>query len=285
MIISGKIIRYSEKKRNVYVLFQKKVYPINLTNFLNKQYGRYFNNNVYLTCEISIEKQKKQYVLFHRLIKILKLEYISGYQRKVYYDFEQIKQGIKKVINHQDNILFIDLELSMHPFYKSSEYVQEIIQCGYLLENNQGKIIEKNNFFIKPVLYPKLTKRTIKFLTITQSDVDKGITPSEFYTVLKDLLKKYQPKIIVWGKNDILSIKAFYKISNFVPLTKRQDFINLLQLYKTYHSLREDRGLFKCYESYGKQIDKQVHNALEDAIVTREVYHLFKEEVNKKSRF
>ena len=41
-------------------------------------------------------------------------------------------------------------------------------------------------------------------------------------------------------------------------------------------------GLFNTYqEMTNKDMEKQSHDALEDAIVERDIFHMFKEEINK----
>ena len=114
-----------------------------------------------------------------------------------------------------------------------------------------------------------------------EEDIENGITFTEFYNEFKEILIKYNnPSIVVWGKNDILALKACYDINDLTPLTP--NFINLLQVHKNYFNLKNDLGLFNAYKNYtGKDLDQE-HDALVDAFMTKNVFFEFKKEANKK---
>jgi sporulation inhibitor KapD len=90
------------------------------------------------------------------------------------------------------------------------------------------------------------------------------------------LVEKYVPAIIVWGRNDFLALRESYKINGLPSLRKRTRYINLLKLHKNYFNLKNDLGLFNALNLYTSDNDKQLHNALEDAKATSEIFNGFR---------
>ena len=117
-------------------------------------------------------------------------------------------------------------------------------------------------------------------LKITQEEVDKGIDYIEFYNHFKEVIEKYNPAIIVWGRNDFLALRESYKYNKVPSLKKKTRYINLLKLHKNYFNLKNDLGLFNALNLYTVREDKQAHNALDDAQVTREIFNGFKKAIN-----
>lgn len=198
----------------------------------------------------------------------------------VLYSHDTIINQTKTFVNSLKNTLFLDLEMSMHPYYKDPTFVQEIIQAGYVLVDRHGKTIEKYMAFIQPTKHKKLTKRTLKFLDLTQADIDSGIPYNTFYAHFKQVLKTYNPAIIVWGKNDALALKETANINDLPNINDTSRFVNLLKLHKNIFKLKNDLGLIKAYHLYGYATDTQRHDALEDAEMTKRIFDGFKAYLN-----
>ena len=125
-----------------------------------------------------------------------------------------------------------------------------------------------------------MTKRTLKFLEITQEDVDNGINYQDFYVHFKQLVEKYTPAIVVWGRNDFLALRESYKINRLPSLKKKTRYINLLKIHKNYFNLKNDLGLFNALKLYEEANGKQMHNALEDAKATFQIFKGFQKVLN-----
>ena len=69
------------------------------------------------------------------------------------------------------------------------------------------------------------------------------------------------------------------------PITKRKDFINLMQVIKNYYSIKDDIGLFKAVDWLENKESKeeQEHDALDDAFMTMKVFHLFKKRITTEN--
>lgn len=244
-----------------------------LTNRLAKIFLDHLDENVLVDFEITGKRRtinnKKVFTVAHfNLIKNYKNDFII-------YDHSKLKQEMIDFLASNKHYLFLDLEMTM-PYYRQKRFVPEIIQYGYLLVNDQGETILKGSNFVETKLQEKINKRTITFLKL---DVKKyhedKISFKEFYNNLKEIIETYKPKLVVWGKNDIQALDYGYNIHKLKPITSNLDFVDLLKLHKDYFNLRNDLGLFKAYETYYKEEINQVHDAKDDAIVTKKVFDAF----------
>jgi sporulation inhibitor KapD len=200
----------------------------------------------------------------------------------VYYDVKNIKKGTTALINNLGHKMFLDLEMSMHPYTVDKSFKQEIIQVGYILVNDKDEIIERYNEIIKPTRHPKLSKRTLRFLDITQEEVDRGLSFTDFYHHFRYVVETYHPAIIVWGRNDFLALRDGYKINKVPSLDRKTRYINLLKLHKNYFHLKNDLGLFNACNLYCDIEKEQSHNAFEDALFTYKIFQGFKDVLNHK---
>ncbi|QVK20429.1 hypothetical protein KHQ82_08860 [Mycoplasmatota bacterium] len=281
-IITGPIKKIYTKKRIISLQVQNKVMYFYLQRNLMKRFGRYLVKGRFISFKTSEESRIINKYKVHQVEHFIKIIMQRHRKQVVYYDISIVQEGIRNLLEKDSYRMFLDLELSMHPYYKSRNFVQEIIQSGIVVEDSTGNIVESTFDFVKPVKFPRITNRTEKFLKITQEQVDSGIEAKEYHAKLKYLMEKYDPVIIVWGKNDIIALRDLARIINLEIITPREKFINLLQLHKNYFNLKNDIGLFRCYESYGFEIEEQSHNALEDAKITRLIYHQFIEVCNNR---
>mgnify|MGYP002639359646 CR=1 FL=1 len=280
--ISGRIFYIDEEERIIGLKVKDRQSFFYLQRSLLNKIGKYLELSRFIQFVIEDEpriyKKTKVYTVEY-IVKIMAIRYRKNI---VYYDIKNIKNGTKHLINNLKTKMFLDLEMSMHPYKVDKNFTQEIIQVGFYLVDENNKIIEEYNQLIKPKLHPKLTKRTLKFLEITQDDLNGGIEYSVFYNHFKHLIEAYNPAIIVWGRNDFLALRDSYKVNGFPTLKFKTRYINLLKLHKNYFNLKNDLGLFNAYKCYSNIENPQAHNALEDAKVTFEIFEGFKKVLNNK---
>ena len=311
MIKVGIIHSIDVENRLLTMKSRNKIEYFYLQNGLLKKFQRYLRPNTFVEFDYNENQDRCANVLAYKVNFFIRIFRKVGFRVEVFYDLSIIRSGVKNLLSNLDNIMFLDLEMTMQSFDSPKEFKSEIIQAGYLITDNKGNDLERKNYYIKPTLFPKLNKRTIKFLNIddevltneennsnkndsnensnsnendlnsNEEDVNNGMSFNEFYNEFKDILIKYNnPSIIVWGKNDILALKSCYEINGLTPLTP--NFINLLQVHKNYFNLKNDLGLFNAYKNYtGKDLDQE-HDALVDAFMTKNVFFEFKKEANKK---
>lgn len=280
ILVSGRILSFDEQDRIIAIRHGNKIRVYYLQRSMLNQVGKYIAIGrfiqFYIKDDYRMYRGRKVYTVEY-VIKIMAIRYRKNI---VFYDYKKIQSGTKKVVNNLKYKMFLDLEMSMHPFRKDKHFKQEIIQVGIHLVDENNKFVYKYNQVIQPTIHKKLTKRTLKFLTVTQDDVNHGIEFSEFYDVFTKLIKKYDPAIIVWGRNDFLALRDAYKINKLPSLRNQTRYINLLKLHKNYFNLKNDLGLFNALRLYEDAPDAQTHNAYEDAYVTYMIFKGFKKVVN-----
>lgn len=280
MVITGVIHDADIDNRYFSMLINGQLYFFYLQNNLIKKFKKYLHKGrfVQFECydESAIIEHRRMFKVKH-FIKIIRKRYRK---QEIYYDIDIIRSGIVDLVNGMENMMFLDLEMSMHDWNVSKSFKSEIIQAGYIITDKDGNYLHQDSFYIRPTLFKKLTKRTKTFLKIDDDDLNNGLSYQNFYDKFNGILDKYNPTIIVWGKNDILSLKDSYNLNGVPSLEAKCNFVNILQVQKNYYNLKSDLGLFKAYKAYLGNDYVQAHDALEDAIVTKDVFFAFREAIN-----
>ena len=273
---------YSVEKESFFtvILNRRKVY-FYLQKNLIKKFMKYLEKGTYVTIDYdnTLAKHKgiASYTVNH-FIEISKPKYKQ--KRVIYYDLEVIRDGIRELVDSMNPILFIDFEMNMQDYQPIPNFEQEIIEAGMVLTDDTGAIMNFKHWYLKPTKFKKITKRTIKFLHYSNYELESAVPFTNFYFELKDIIKKYNPYVIVWGKSDITQLKKTCQINGCPELKIR--FVNLLQLHTNYDNLKNSPGLFSMWESYtNTKLPEQMHNSLEDAMVTKDVFFKFKEKIKK----
>jgi sporulation inhibitor KapD len=282
VLISGRILSFDEQDRIIAIRHNNKIKIYYLQRSMLNQIGKYIVVGRFIQFYIKDEYRQYRGRKVYTVEYIMKIMAIRFRKNIVFYDYKKIQSGTKSLINNLKYKMFLDLEMSMHPFKKDPHFKQEIIQVGIHMVDENNKFVFKYNQVIQPTIHKKLTKRTLKFLTITQEDVNHGIPFSEFYETFKKLIEEYDPAIIVWGRNDFLAFREAYKINKLPSLRNKTRYINLLKLHRNFYNLKNDLGLFNALKLYEDAPDPQTHNAYEDAYVTYMIFKGFKKVVNGK---
>ncbi len=281
--ISGKIRKIHTDERIFEMLVKDKIEFFYLSRSQMKKFNMYLQNGLFVYFTYKDEPVIKGKFKAYEIINFTKMIYIKGHRRTVYFDIDTIKKGVASVLNRNTNKMFLDMEFTMpsYDFNNEKPFVTEIIQYGILIENADGQVILSESSLVKPKDPSGLNARTFNFLNLEKEDFNKAITNKTFYKRLKKYMEEYDPVIYVWGKNDIITLDAFYKLHGFDAVTSRKNFVNLMQLMKNYLGQKSDIGLFNALTLLDPTFnDSQDHDALEDASVTCMIYHLFKKRVN-----
>ncbi len=281
-VVSGRILCIDEIERIISIKIRNQVRFFYLQRSMVNKIGKYLAIARFIQFVEEDETRRYKGRKVSNINFIIKIVEIRPRQNIVYYDIANIQKGTKELINSLEVKMFLDLEMSMHPYQQDKNFKQEIIQVGYYLVDKDDNIIEKYSEIIKPTIHKKLTKRTLKFLEISQNDVDNGISYGTFYANFKAVVEKYHPAIVVWGRNDFLALRESYKINHFPSLKRKTRYINLLKVHKNYFNLKNDLGLFNALKLYIEPNNEQMHDALEDAYATYQIFNGFKEVLNRK---
>lgn len=282
ILISGRILAFDEEERLLTLIKHNQRRTYYLQRSMINRIGKYLEPSRFIQFIIEGEPRIYRGTKVYNVDYVVKIMAIRYRKNIVYYDIKNIQHGTKTLVNKLNVKMFLDLEMSMHPYKVDKTFKQEIIQVGIHMVDENNNVIYKYNEFVKPTIHHKITRRTIKFLKVTQEEVDAGLPYKEFYQEFERLIREYNPAIIVWGRNDFLALRESYKINNLPNLNKLTRYINLLKLHKNYFNLKNDLGLFNALSLYQERPDEQAHNAYEDALVTSSIFNGFKKVVNGK---
>ncbi|MGD6817387.1 3'-5' exonuclease KapD [Metabacillus sp. 84] len=173
-------------------------------------------------------------------------------------------------------LLFIDFEFSMpdgNSGYKG--FYAEIIEAGLVFFKN-GKTDKEFSQFVTPVKGKRLTERCKNFLGITQAQVDQGISFHELIRVLSEL--DTPKKVVTWGNMDMKVLRMNCEKNQCPFPFHRDEFLDLSMEYKKFFGDRNQTGLWKAVEEYGKKGTGQHHRALDDALTTMKIYKLIEKD-------
>lgn len=281
--VYGKIIAAEEKKRLIALRDKRRIRRFYLARGLYNHFQAYLKPGIYIFFTAGASPRRFQGVSVTPVIEIEKLMLPNRQQPQLFYDVSTIRSGIRSIVNRKRPKLFLDLEMSMPPYRNYQNFISEVIQAGLVLVDPEGQVLKEHTFFIRPTLFPSISDRTIRFLHVTQAEVDSGITVLEFIDLLKKLDFHYRPMVFCWGQNDQLELVKMNERAGIADFVHRMQFIDLLKLHKTYFGLKNDLGLFNAYNLYAEaSLDNQRHDAFQDAQVTKAVFFGFKDVVNGK---
>lgn len=279
MKVYGKVHEVLRKERMISIVINSHLEYFHMTNRNMKDFRIYLFKKPYVFIEVNDTYEVHSYHKCREIDHFIKIVLPTRKGSEIYYDISVIQDGVKELINRPQNRLFLDLEFSMgSPLYRGGN---EILQYGLVLEDAEGNVILEKSDLVQPFNPKALNVKTLLFLSRSLEDFDNACSYIEFYQLLENIIEQYDPKIIAWGTNDILALESSFKINKLKPLDIRNRYINLMHVMKNYYSYKQEKGLFSTYKEMSKTEETdQIHDALEDAIVERKIFHLFKDEIN-----
>lgn len=279
MKVYGKVHEVLRKERMISIVINSHLEYFHMTNRNMKDFRIYLFKKPYVFIEVNDTYEVHSYHKCREIDHFIKIVLPTRKGSEIYYDISVIQDGVKELINRPQNRLFLDLEFSMgSPLYRGGN---EILQYGLVLEDEEGNVILEKSDLVQPFNPKALNVKTLLFLSRSLEDFDNACSYIEFYQLLENIIEQYDPKIIAWGTNDILALESSFKINKLKPLDIRNRYINLMHVMKNYYSYKQEKGLFSTYKEMSKTEETdQIHDALEDAIVERKIFHLFKDEIN-----
>ncbi len=165
-------------------------------------------------------------------------------------------------------IFCVDVEATCSSDASVPREEMEVIEFGgVLLDRDTMQVIERIEFFIKPILHPVLTPFCKELTHITQQQVDDGQT----YLAALTLMRAYQERFgkdfcwCSWGafdKNIFLQDAALHGLS---PLLDPHNHFNLKVWFSNLLDKKKGFGLNKAVEYLKLEFIGQHHRALSDA--------------------
>lgn len=285
MRIRGKIHMIELDNKIIGIVVNRRIEFFYFQNSQMNVFKRYLYVDNWIDLDYSENRVKKGSFLAHPVKFVYRIEAIGKFDHIIYYDKVNLNGSLKEFLNSFDNTMFLDLEMTMPSYnYKGKAFRAEVIQAGLVIFDKDGKEILRYSNYIKPKLLPKLSKRALDFLSIEEEDFEKNsIRYEQFYDDFHKMITKYNPAIIVYGKNDSIVLNDSYEINYMPSLKNKTRFVNILQLIKNFYELRNDPGLFKLYNVYfDVENNPQLHDAFDDCYKTYKVFEAFKKDLETK---
>ncbi|MGM0436410.1 MAG: exonuclease domain-containing protein [Bacillota bacterium] len=276
----GKILDVDTRKRTIAIVYKGKKHTLYFQRSLFNTYLPFLKENHFAVLKVE-DARVRRGVKQSTVREIVKLIQAIGGKRRVLFSIRNLRRDMREFVRNLGKKLYLDFEMTMHPYRPDKFFTQEIIQMGYILVDEKGEVLKRFEGYIRPTKHKKLTKRTLKFLKINQADVDQGVDFNTFYEHLKAIIMTHDPAIIVWGKNDYLALNDAYRLNNVPSLAQESRFVNLLELHKIYFRYKNDLGLKNAFTMYGNTLEEQRHDAYEDAWMTKKVFEGFKRTILK----
>jgi sporulation inhibitor KapD len=278
--IHGIIHQYDEDQRVLTIKQRRKMVYFYMQNQLIKEFDKFLAPGHFVGFVCEQEAKVRRGIKAHQIHHFTLIKGLRYRVAKVFYDDSKLQSDMVTTIESHDVKLFLDVELSMHPYEKGVTFTQEIIQVGAILEV-KGDIVDTFHHYIKPVVHQQLSDRTKDFLRIDDSVMEHALDPVVWYDKLAHWMREYQPQIYVWGRNDFLSLNEFYQHLNKPELTPRKRFVDIMKMIKQFRHQKNDIGLLQCAIDFGHTASHQTHDAYVDAELTRFITHQFIKEIKQ----
>jgi sporulation inhibitor KapD len=242
--LDNKIIGIKKYKKNDFFYFQNSQIRV-IKRYL------YIGNWIHIEYDDSKMIRRGPYSAYV-ISYINRLEADGLHDHIVYYDKKEITSSLYEFLESLENTMFLDLEMTMpHYNFKGKGFRTEVIQAGFIIFDKYGEEIMRYRNYIEPSITKTLSKRAEKFLGITNEEFEANRIPYiDFYNDFKEVIDKYNPAIIVYGRNDILVLNDSYLLHNVPSLKDKTSYVNLCQIIKTHYELSNDPGLFKLFQIY-----------------------------------
>ncbi|MBW3111115.1 MULTISPECIES: 3'-5' exonuclease KapD [Bacillaceae] len=172
-----------------------------------------------------------------------------------------------------EQLVFIDFEFSMPERNRVPKgFFPEIIEAGVVVVES-GKVSDTFSSYVRPTAFPKLTNRCKRFLSISQNEVDSGISFQCLIDYFNGLNAAGVAKVVTWGNMDMKVLRDNC-VQSGLPFPFQAQFVDLSMEYKRFFGDQNQTGLWKAVQEYGREGVGKHHKALDDALTTQHIYNL-----------
>jgi len=168
--------------------------------------------------------------------------------------------------------IVLDIEFNGRKF--ASELPMEVIEIGAVRLNESLEQIDTFSAFIKPIYFAKLNSFIQKKTGITQAEID---TAKRFPKVIEAfqrwLSSSNERLFITWGKEDMKRIildTRMHKLDDQYWMTT--PYFDLLKGFTALKGLNNDISVEGALELLQIESNGQAHRALDDALMTAEIF-------------
>lgn len=163
-----------------------------------------------------------------------------------------------------DQIVVVDLEATCWKNKPPKGQQSEIIEIGICtLDIQSGKRMEKESILVKPVR-SKVSKFCTSLTTLTQKQVDEGVTFSEACSYMKE---KYNTQMRTWASYGDYDRTMFQEqcLDFEVKYPFGDRHINVKNIFALVHGLEKEVGMKRALEMRQMEMQGTHHRGHDDA--------------------
>ncbi|MBO5897134.1 MAG: exonuclease domain-containing protein [Clostridia bacterium] len=174
------------------------------------------------------------------------------------------------------NYIIMDLEWNNTYCKKKKGFMNEIIEIGAVMLNENLEIVDVFSTFIKAQLGKKLHSRVKELTNITNDDISTGVPFSQTMAQFRKWSAGNDNVILTWGDTDIRVLIENFKYFNgisFIPFLN--NYVNLQKYAQAFMNISkaDQIGLSAAAEKLGIDVNSySLHRALDDSLLTADLF-------------
>lgn len=185
--------------------------------------------------------------------------------------------------NVLDKVIVLDIEATCWEKEndRPKNETNEIIEVGLALVDLHSLRIEENGTIMVKPIQSKVSPFCTKLTTLTQADVDKGVSFSQMCSELRNHWVSEDRTWVSWGDYDRKQFeKQSRESSTKYPLGQRH--LNLKNMFATLHGLDREIGMDKALDKLNLSMKGTHHRGVDDAYNIASIFiHTLKKFRNK----
>ncbi len=174
------------------------------------------------------------------------------------------------------NYIIMDLEWNNTYCKKKKGFMNEIIEIGAVMLDENLEVVDVFSTFIKAQLGKKLHSRVKELTNITNDDITTGVPFSQTMAQFRKWSAGSDNVILTWGDTDIRVLIENFKYFNgisFIPFLN--NYVNLQKYAQAFMNISkaDQIGLSAAAEKLGIDVESySLHRALDDSLLTADLF-------------
>lgn len=158
-----------------------------------------------------------------------------------------------------------------HPEYENIKCPNEIIEIGAIKLDRTMKQMDTFKVYIKPEIFSVLNPRITEITGIETKDLDEG---TNFYNAMEMFINFVGQDVIIgsWAKDDIAELIRNADYYNYKKLDWLKEYIDIQEYCTKVLAQKKPISLKNALDRFYIRINKDLHDALNDAVYTAEVF-------------
>lgn len=184
------------------------------------------------------------------------------------------KKAVNVLIGGFINLDYIVLDIEFNGRKFASDLPMEVIEIGAVRLNEQLQVVDHFSALIKPIYFAKLNKFIQKKTGILQTEIDEAARFPEVIQSFQQWLARSESCLfITWGGEDMKRIvldTRMHRLNDQYFL--KAQYFDLLKGFIQHKGLLNDISVENALIELQIEADGQAHRALDDALMTSEIF-------------